>query len=152
MPNSEARVSDETISESVSRRRVLQASAITGGLLLGGTSSVSAQGGRWKNEDGRGGAAVVSQRDFTAGAQDSFTILRRKIENGKPVLKGFNCQDGTGGEIRLVAWLFQYTGSDETRVLYTRSNNIDTDATYTWSYEGAQDCGKYKLTSYKATG
>lgn len=138
----------------VSRRRVLKASAITGSVVLGSTSAASAQG-RWKTEDGRGGAAVVSDTDFEK-ADESFVITDRSGgENGQNVEFGsFNCQGGTGGSITLVAWYFRYLSDDESvqRTLYTRSNNIDTDATYTWSVEGALECGEDYVVSYKATG
>jgi len=135
--------------------------ALLGGVA--GTATASKETGRFNDAPGRGGQAVVPATDFS---EKAFTITGRTGDTADDIDGAlFSCNEGNGGQIFLVGWYFEYVDDDQQRLLFTRSNNIDTDRTYNWSANGAKQCDDsgvvlsgdgqpedFVQTSYKATG
>jgi hypothetical protein len=153
----------------ISRRRMLTGTLAAGALALGGTAGSVAgdqETGRFNDSPGRGGEAVLAEGDFR---DQPFEITRRSgdtaDQSSEDAISGvtFNCNNGEGNSIFLVAWYFQYTDEDAERVLYTRSNNIDTDRTFRWgggsklcedsvSVPGSDESLDFVQTPYQAVG
>lgn len=131
-------------SDDVSRRNVLKQTAALGSLTLvgGAATGVAAadqEDGRFNDSPGRGGQSVLKKADYRADQEFEFT--ERSGDSNETVDGAkFQCNKGKGKSIFLVAWFFKYTDSDEEYVLYTRSNNIDTDNTYRWNPSGGKNC------------
>lgn len=124
-----------------SRRQILKAATATAGALTFGTGLAAAgpeETGRFNDAPGRGGESVVPEADYRP---QSFHITERTGDTASEI-DGvlFRCNEGNGKSIFLVAWEFQYVDEDETHLLFTRSNNIDTDLTYDWSDAGPKVC------------
>ena len=151
-----------------SRRQILKATTATAGTLAFGAGIASAgpeETGRFNDAPGRGGEAVVPAADYEA---KDFHITQRTGDTADEI-NGviYQCNEGDGKSIFLVAWEFQYVGEDDTNLLFTRSNNIDTDPTYSWSDNGSKLCensgtvlesdeypplSDFVQVSYRATG
>mgnify|MGYP005847528559 CR=1 FL=1 len=157
---------DQSTDSPVSRRRLLTTTAATAGALtlgIPGTAAASQETGRFNDAPGRGGQAVVPATDFR---EKAFHITGRTGDTATEIDGAlFSCNKGDGEQIFLVGWFFEYVDDDEQRLLFTRSNNIDTDKTYTWSTQGAKQCDDsgivlsgdgqpedFVQTSYRATG
>lgn len=124
-----------------SRRQVLKATTAAASALAVGTGIAAAgpeETGRFNDAPGRGGEAVVPADDYKA---EDFHITQRTGDTADEI-NGviYQCNEGNGKSIFLVAWEFQYVDEDDTHLLFTRSNNIDTDRTYSWSDNGAKLC------------
>ena len=124
-----------------SRREILKATTATAGALAFGTGLASAgpeETGRFNDAPGRGGESVVPAAHYRP---QSFHITERTGDTASEI-DGvlFQCNGGNGKSIFLVAWKFQYVDETETHLLFTRSNNIDTDLTYDWSDAGSKVC------------
>ena len=156
---------ERTESTDRSRRGLLRTTAIAGSALLVGGSAVGSAGadqetGRFNDSPGRGGAAVVHEDDFEG--DQAFRITERTGDPAPEIdAVEFQCS-GEGEKILLVGWNFEYVAEDdpETRTLYTRSNNIDTDKEFQWRPvgNGAKLCEEsvagqnFVQTPYRATG
>ncbi len=157
---------DQPTDASLSRRHLLTAGVATAGTLLvgtAGTATANQETGRFNDSPGRGGQAVVPATDFR---EEPFHITERTGDTEAEIDGAlFNCNEGDGEQIFLVGWVFEYVDDDHERLLFTRSNNIDTDKTYTWSSQGAKLCDDsgivlsgdgqpedFVQTSYRATG
>lgn len=158
-------LTDAQTESRLSRRRLLATSAAVTTALLGGvagTASAKQETGRFNESPGRGGQAVVPATDFR---EKAFRITDRTGDTASEIDGAlFSCNEGDGGQIFLVGWYFEYV-DDQQRLLFTRSNNIDTDRTFSWSTEGAKQCDdsgivlsgnghpeNFVQTSYRATG
>ncbi len=150
----------------LSRRRLLATSgAVTTALLGGvaGTASANQETGRFNDSPGRGGESVLAAADYR---EEPFEITGRTGDTATEIDGAlFSCNEGSGESIFLVGWYFEYVDDDEQRLLFTRSNNIDTDRTYNWSANGAKQCDDsgvvlsgdgqpedFVQVSYRATG
>lgn len=154
-----------TESTEQSRRGLLRTTATVGTTLLVGGSAIGSAGaaqetGRFNDAPGRGGAAVVHEDDFEG--DQAFRLTERTGDTALEIdFVEFQCS-GEGEEILLVGWNFEYVEEDdpETRTLYTRSNNLDTDKEYQWRPQGngAKLCEDgvgdrdFVQTPYRATG
>ena len=124
-----------------SRRQLLKTATATVGALTVGTGFAAAgpeETGRFNDAPGRGGESVVPEAHYRP---ESFHITERTGDTASEI-DGvvFQCNEGEGKSIFLVAWEFQYVDDSETHRLFTRSNNIDTDLTYDWSDAGSKVC------------
>lgn len=151
-----------------SRRQILKATTAAASALTLGTGIAAAgpeETGRFNDAPGRGGEAVVPADDYRP---QSFHITARTGDTAEEI-DGvlFQCNDGDGESIFLVGWEFQYVDEDDTHLLFTRSNNLDTDPMYDWSDNGSKVCPKggtiisgdgisppedFVQVSYRATG
>ncbi|WP_424006910.1 hypothetical protein [Haloferax denitrificans] len=129
----------------VTRRRVLQASAGTGALLLASGTAAA---------NGKGGQAIVREDEYYP--DETFVIL--EVESCDNQTQYGSCRDdslpfrcegqggrfppGKGGALPFPWWNFKYeSGPLEGELLriYTRDNSIDTDSTYRWTRK-EKDC------------
>jgi len=157
---------DQQSASRLSRRRLLATTAAVTTALVGGvagTASATQETGRFNDSPGRGGQAVTPAADFR---EKAFHITERTGDTEDEIDGAlFSCNEGDGEQIFLVGWFFEYVDDDQQRLLFTRSNNIDTDKTYSWSTEGAKQCDDsgivlsgdglpedFVQTGYKATG
>ncbi|ATW87301.1 hypothetical protein halTADL_0488 [Halohasta litchfieldiae] len=151
---------------SLSRRRFVATSAVTASALIGGlagTAGATKETGRFNDSPGRGGESIVPETDYR---EQAFHITGRTGDTATEIDGAvFNCNEGNGESIFFVGWYFEYVDEDQQRLLFTRSNNIDTERTYNWSTNGAKECGDsgvvlsvggervdFVQTAYKATG
>ena len=123
-----------------SRRDIIRSGMLTGGALIAGIGATgTVAGGRFNDAPGRGGMAVVPEEDFK---REPFTINHRS-GGDESKIGGilFRCAPGGDQVIFLVGWEFQYDEEPETRYLYTRSNNIDVEEGYTFTWgSGGKTC------------
>jgi len=157
---------DQSTDPSLSRRRLLTSGAATAATLVvgaTGTAAATQETGRFNDAPGRGGQAVTAATEFR---EQPFHIVERTGDTAAEIDGAlFSCNEGDGEQIFLVGWLYQYVDDDTERLLFTRSNNIDTDKTYAWSTQGAKQCDDsgivlsgdgvpedFVQTGYKATG
>lgn len=137
-------VDDNGRTGTVSRRRALKSGLSTAGALVFaggavGSAAASQETGRFNDAPGRGGEAVVPHDDFSENA--TFRIIERAGDPPRRIEGvSFECNEGDGKSIFLVGWHFRYAGEDEIRTLYTRSNNIDTERTFSWGGNGHKRC------------
>lgn len=174
MNNSERGADTGSETATVSRRHLLRGGATAvSGVVLGASAigSVSANG-RFNDAPGRGAAAVVTGPNHDGNRE--FELIGRAMdivdedeipipidESGELffVLRGFQCW-GQGEDLQLVGWDFRYLDEDKRRRLYTRSNNLDTEKTYTFKSDGrgATYCDEgdadepFYVTPFRATG
>lgn len=140
-----------TTTSDISRRGVLAKTTAAGTALIGGigiTGSVAAdqETGRFNDSPGRGGQAVIPEDDFEKNKK--FAITERTGDSATEIDGAvFQCNTGNGESIFLVGWNFTYEGEDEERILYTRSNNIDTSVTYDWQNNGSKICESGLVTT-----
>lgn len=123
------------------RRQILQATTAAASALAAGTGIAAAgpeETGRFNDAPGRGGEAVVPLDVYRP---QSFHITSRTGDTADEI-DGvlFQCNEGDGNPIFLVGWEFQYVDEADTHLLFTRSNNVDTDPTYDWSDNGSKIC------------
>ena len=166
MTRKSSKRTDEATEPRLSRRGLLTTGAATAGALLigaAGTAGAAQETGRFNDSPGRGGQAVTPEEDFR---DQPFRITGRTGDTATEIDGAvFSCNEGDGDSIFLVGWYFEYTDESQQRLLFTRSNNIDTTAEYTWSVRGAKECedsgvvlsegglpSDFVQTSYRATG
>ncbi|MFB6169576.1 MAG: hypothetical protein ABEJ06_00360 [Haloarculaceae archaeon] len=128
---------------SVSRRRVLERGGLAAGALvlgtaaLGGASATPSRVGA----PGRGGEGIVHEDHYVPDA--GFEIVSETVDDDNRL--AFQCQTDAQ-TISFPRWRFEYVDdqpvTDDPRWLYTRDNNVDTDAVYRWKPRetGAKDC------------
>jgi hypothetical protein len=166
MTNNPITETQATEKPQLSRRRLLSTSAAVTTALLGGVAgmaSANQETGRFNDSPGRGGESVLPATDYR---EETFEITGRTGDTATEIDGAlFSCNNGNGGQIFLVGWYFEYVDDDQQRLLFTRSNNIDTDRTYNWSANGAKQCDDsgvvlsgdglpedFVQVSYRATG
>lgn len=118
----------------LSRRRLLRRSAAVAGAMgigAGAVDTVAAKPGQ-AGAPGRGGEALVRPADFRS--DERFTISGRVDADQDFYYLPFECNEGNGHPIALVGWYFSYRDEDETRLVYTRDNNVATEGVvYNWN-------------------